>query len=389
MNDIISKLPNVGTTIFTKMSNLANQHGAVNLAQGFPNFTPDQKLLDLVTYHLNQGANQYAPMPGHTLLRGLLCEHLSILYGRDFDRDEEITITAGGTQALFCAFAAFVKPNDEVILIEPCYDSYAPSIELLGGRVVSYQLTAPHFRIDWEAVAQLITQKTRMICINSPGNPTGKMLTAEDMSSLARIVKNTDVLILSDEVYEHLTFDGRSHESVLKKRNTPYQDLYERSLAVFSFGKSLHATGWKIGYIVCPKYLMREFRKVHQFNVFSAHHPTQAAIADYIGGSAGWWQTLSPLYQTKRDLFLRATATTRFKPLECEGSYFQLFDYSDIAPDVPDTVFADWLTQTHKVASIPVSVFYQKPPEGQRLIRLCFAKTEEVLLDAAQRLQSV
>jgi methionine transaminase len=383
MLEIQSKLPHVGTTIFTKMSALALEHQAVNLAQGFPNFAPDQRLLDLISWHLNHGANQYAPMPGHPLLRKRIAEKVALRYQRSIHPDTEITITSGGTQALFCAFAAFVKPGDEVILIEPCYDSYAPSIETVGGKVVPYALSAPHFHIDWDALGRLITPKTRMLCINTPGNPNGKVLKAADLEQLSRLLEGTNILLLSDEVYEHLIYDKHEHESVLK-----YDHLYHRALALYSFGKSYHATGWKIGYVIGPEYLMREFRKVHQFNVFSVHHPTQAALADYIGDITTW-QALPNFYQKKRDVFLEAMKGSRFKPLLTEGSYFQLFDYSDIAPDLLDTEFAEWLTKQHGVASIPVSVFYSNAPKGQRLVRMCFAKTNDTLLDASIRLKDV
>jgi methionine transaminase len=383
MLQIQSKLPNVGTTIFTVMSAAAIEHNAVNLAQGFPNFTPDARLLDLITHHMHNGANQYAPMAGHPGLRKRLSEKVELLYGRHINADTEITITAGGTQALFCAFAAFVRPGDEVILLEPCYDSYKPSIEAMGGKVIPFALTAPDFQVNWDAVEQLVTERTRIICTNTPGNPSGKTLTEYDLARLSRLTQGTHILVLSDEVYEHLIYDGRQHESVLK-----YDDLYQRSLSVFSFGKSYHATGWKVGYCIGPEYLMREFRKVHQFNVFSVHHPTQAALADYIGDT-GSYDYLSAFYQAKRDYFLEAMHGSRFIPLVTEGSYFQLFDYSVIAPDMPDTEFALWLTREHGVATIPVSVFYTDAPKGQTLVRMCFAKNEETLMDAAKRLVQV
>jgi methionine transaminase len=383
MLEIQSKLPNVGTTIFTVMSAAALEHNAVNLAQGFPNFTPDARLLDLISHHMHHGANQYAPMPGHVGLRKQISEKVGRLYGRTIHPDTEITITAGGTQALFCAFAAFVSPGDEVILIEPCYDSYRPSIEAVGGKAVPYALTAPDFQIDWDAVEQLLTSRTRIICTNTPGNPTGKTFTEYDLARLDRLTTGTNIMVLSDEVYEHLIFDGRRHQSVLSSDN-----LYNRSLSVFSFGKSYHATGWKIGYCIGPEYLMREFRKVHQFNVFSVHHPTQAALADFIGDENSYTY-LPEFYQKKRDHFLQAMHGSRFVPLACEGSYFQLFDYSSVAPEVDDREFALWLTREHGVATIPLSVFYSEPPAGQRLVRMCFAKTTETLDDAASRLQEV
>jgi methionine transaminase len=378
-----SKLPNTGTTIFTIMSALAAEYDAVNLAQGFPNFAADPDLLDRITHHMQQGANQYAPMPGVPALRKQLSQKMRHLYGRDIHPDTEITITAGGTQALFCAFAAFVGVGDEVILLEPCYDSYGPAIATMGGVVVPVTLRAPDFVVDWEVVRGLITPRTRIICINTPGNPSGKMLTANDLYALDQLTHGTDIMVLSDEVYEHLVFDGRRHESVLM-----YDRLYERSLAIYSFGKTYHATGWKVGYAIGPEYLMREFRKMHQFNVFSVHHPTQAAIADYME-DASKWEGLPQFYQAKRDYFLEVMRPTRFVPLRTEGSYFQLFDYSAIAPDMVDTEFARWLTKEHGVATIPISVFYSNPPEGQRVVRMCFAKTQETLAEAAGRLGAV
>ena len=365
------------------MSALALEYDAVNLAQGFPNFHPDPKLVDLVTHFMKTGANQYAPMPGHALLRKRLSEKVGKIYRRYINPDTEVTVTAGGTQALFCAFGAFVRPGDEVILIEPCYDSYKPSIETMGGVVVPYALSAPDFSNDWSALGSLVTEKTRMICINTPGNPTGKALTAHDLKELERLTNGTNIIVLSDEVYEHLVFDGRRHESVL------WSDaLYDRSLSIFSFGKSYHTTGWKIGYCFGPEYLMSEFRKVHQFNVFSVHHPTQAALAEYLADEQTYLQ-LPKLYEAKRDFFLKRMKGSRFKPLACDGSYFQLFDYSDIAPDMDDKSFATWLTKEYGVATIPISVFYSQPNPADRIIRICFAKTEDVLIDAAKRLKLV
>jgi methionine transaminase len=383
MISVDSKLPHVGTTIFSVMSALAVQHSAVNLAQGFPNFHPDPLLQDLIMEHMRGGANQYAPMPGVAALRKRLSEKVGNIYRRSIDFEHEVTITAGGTQALFSIFGAFVRPGDEVILIEPCYDSYKPSIECMGGVVVPFALQAPHFQIDWQEVKLLLTAKTRMLCINTPGNPTGKALTADDMLELSQILKGTDVLLLSDEVYEHLIYDGRRHESVLW-----YDDLYQRSLSVFSFGKTFHATGWKIGYVLGPEYLMRELRKVHQFNMFSVHHPTQLALADYMA-DANTYLGLPSFYEAKRAYFLKQMTGSRFQPLACEGSYFQLFDYSAIAPDMDDLSFTRWLTEVHGVATIPVSVFYSDLKPNDRLVRICFAKTESVLDDAAARLVKV
>ena len=387
---IHSKLPNVGTTIFTVMSALAEQHGALNLAQGFPNFDTPDGLKNLVNQYMTRGANQYAPMAGVARLREVLSEKIEKLYGKPTDPNTEITITAGGTQALFTAIAAFIRPDDEVILIEPAYDSYAPSVETFGGRVVSYQLVGPDFRVDWTVFARLITLKTKMIIINTPHNPTGKVLTINDLENLKQIVSNTDIIVLSDEVYEHLTFDGRLHASVLR-----LPELAARSIAAFSFGKTFHATGWKMGYVVAPEGLMTEFRKVHQFNVFSVNTPIQHALADFLSDENNYLN-LPNFYQAKRDFFLSEMHGSRFVALESEGTYFQLFDYQRIS-DMDDVTFCRWLTTEVGVAAIPVSVFYRlKKGENtdgavsaQKLIRLCFAKTEETLAAAAARLRSL
>lgn len=278
---IKSKLPQVGTTIFTVMSGLASQVGAINVSQGFPNFNPSERLQRLVYEHMQRGDNQYSPMPGVLPLRERIAEKMERLYGRALNPDTEITVTAGGTQAIFCVIAAFVHPGDEVILIEPCYDSYRPSVETVGGTAIPYALSAPDYRIDWQAVGRLITPRTRMLCINTPNNPTGTLLREADMLALSQLLKNTDVLVMSDEVYEHLIFDGEPHASALR-----YPELYERSLCIYSFGKTYHNTGWKTGYCIAPPELTREFRKVHQFNVFSANHPIQAALAEFMADPA-------------------------------------------------------------------------------------------------------
>lgn len=380
---IHSKLPNIGTTIFTVMSALADQHNAINLSQGFPNFDTPDELKRLVTHYMDKGMNQYAPMPGVPLLRERLADKIDKLYAQKVDPTTEITITAGGTQALFTAIAAFVQAGDEVILIEPAYDSYAPSVELCGGKVMAYKLLPPQYNIDWEAFKQLITAKTRMIIINTPHNPTGKILKANDLQILEIITEGTDIIVLSDEVYEHLIFDGQLHESVMR-----YPALYKRSLAAFSFGKTFHATGWKMGYVVGPEYLMREFRKVHQFNVFSINTPMQYAIADFIADE-NTYLSLPDFYQNKRDYFSKHMNESRFKPLTSEGTYFQLFDYQDIS-DESDVEFCKTLTVEYGVAAIPVSVFYSNT-EGYdaKIIRLCFAKKENTLAEAAERLSKI
>lgn len=379
---ITSKLPNVGTTIFTVMSSLANEYGAVNLSQGFPNFDPDPRLRRLVYEHMERGANQYAPMPGLPLLRGRIAEKIARVYpGVSVDADREVTVTAGATQALFCAFAAFVRPGDEVILLEPCYDSYRPSIETVGGVVVPYRLSAPDYAIDWSEVARLVTPRTRMICTNTPCNPTGKVLSAADMEQLTALLRGTDIIHVSDEVYEHLIFDGRRHATVLAQ-----PELYARSLAIYSFGKTFHNTGWKTGYVVAPPALTVEFRKVHQFNVFCANHPIQAGLAEYLG-DAGTYEGLDRFYERKRDFFLEAMRGARLKPLDCEGTYFQLFDYSAVSEE-GDLAFCQRLTKENGVATIPVSSFFSDGKD-EKVIRVCFAKTEEVLLEAAQRLRKL
>lgn len=378
---IQSKLPNVGTTIFTVMSGLANQVGAINLSQGFPNFNPSERLQRLVTEHMAKGANQYSPMPGILPLRERIAEKINRMYGASVDPDSEITITAGGTQAIFCAIAAFVGPGDEVILLEPCYDSYRPSVETVGGVAVTYSLSAPDYRVDWEEVRKLITPRTRMLCINTPQNPTGTILREADMLKIQEILRGTDVILMSDEVYEHLIYDGELHASALR-----YPDLYARTLAIYSFGKTYHNTGWKTGYCVAPPELTREFRKVHQFNVFSANHPMQAAFADFMADPAEY-MGLPEFYQQKRDFFLQAMSATRFKPLACAGTYFQLFDYSDIT-DEPDLAFCKRLTTEYGVAAIPVSSFYSDLKD-EKVIRLCFAKTEDLLAQAGERLAKV
>ncbi len=377
---INSKLPNVGTTIFTTMSALAEQHQAINLSQGFPNFDTPEELKNFVNVHLQKGMNQYAPMAGILKLREILAEKIQTFYSHSVNPQTEITITAGGTQGLFTAIAAFIRPEDEVILIEPAYDSYAPSVETFGGKVVAYRLAPPQYKIDWAAFAQLITPKTKMIIINTPNNPTSKTLTINDLETLNKLTEGTNIIVLSDEVYEHLIYDERPHASVLR-----FPQLFERSMACFSFGKTFHATGWKVGYVVAPEPLMREFRKVHQFNVFSVNTPVQYALADFLEDEDNYLY-LSDFYQAKRDFFLDKMKASRLRPLTCEGTYFQLFDYSQIS-DKSDFEFCQWLTTDIGVAAIPVSVFYTEGAfADEKIIRLCFAKTENTLEKAAIRL---
>lgn len=379
--DIVSKLPNVGTNIFSVMSGLAVRVGAINLSQGFPNYNPSPRLQRLVMDHMERGDNQYAPMPGVPLLRERIAGKMEQMYGVKVDPETEITITAGATQAIFCVIAAFVRPGDEVILLEPCYDSYRPSVETVGGTAVIHSLHAPDYRVDWKAVQQLITPRTRMLCINTPQNPTGTILTEADMLEIQDILHGTNVLLMSDEVYEHLIFDGERHASALR-----YPELYSRTLAVYSFGKTYHNTGWKTGYCIAPPELTREFRKVHQFNVFSANHPMQAAFADFMADPAEYLG-LPDFYQQKRDFFLQAMSATRFRPLPCKGTYFQLFDYSHLS-DEGDLDFCKRLTTEYGVAAIPVSAFHSDKRD-EKVIRLCFAKTEDLLERAGKALERV
>jgi methionine aminotransferase len=370
-----SKLPGVGTSIFTVMSAMAAEHGAINLAQGFPDFDCSDRLKGLVDKYIRQGHNQYAPMPGLPALRKVMAEKIKSLYGLDVNPDTEITITSGATQALYTAISALIRPDDEVILIEPAYDSYRPSVEVNGGRAITYEMSAPDYAIDWRMLERLISWKTRMIIVNTPHNPTGKILKEADWKELQHIAVNRDIIVLCDEAYEHLVFDGERHESLLR-----YPQIFERGMSVFSFGKTLHTTGWKLGCIVAPPDLTREFRKVHQFTVFAVNTPMQHAVAEYFETPSDYLE-LNSFFEKKRNFLLQAMSGSRFKPLHSEGSYFQLYDYSAIS-DEPDTEFAKQLILEHGVAAIPVSVFYSSHKQ-ERVIRLCFAKKEETLERAA------
>jgi methionine transaminase len=376
-----SKLPKAGTTIFAIMSGLANETGAINLSQGFPGFPVSDEIIHLYHSAMKAGHNQYAPMPGLMSLRERISEKMEKAYSCKYDPDTEITITAGGTQALYTAITALIHEGDEVIVLEPAYDSYVPAIELAGGVPVHVHLRPPGYEIPWEEIRKLITQRTRMIMINTPQNPTGTILTAKDMLHLEKITEGTDIVILSDEVYEHIIFDGYEHQSVAR-----YPKLAERSLIVYSFGKTFHATGWKTGYCVGPASLMKEFRKAHQFIVFSVNTPLQHALAEYIRNEANYY-ALPQFYQEKRDYFRQLITGSRFKLLPCLGSYFQLLDYSAIT-DEKDTEYAIRLTKEHRVASIPVSVFYNVPQDF-KLLRFCFAKENEMLEKAAELLHKV
>lgn len=372
-----SKLPDVGTTIFTVMSQLAAECGAINLSQGSPDFPPPTGLLDRVAHHLYASNNQYAPMSGLPAL----CEQIAIktlaLYGRQVDPASEITVTSGATEALFSAIEAFVHPGDEVLCFDPAYDSYDPAVRLAGGRAVHLALVPPHFAIAWDQVRAAITPRTRMIILNSPHNPSGAVLSPADMASLEAIVRNTGILLLGDEVYEHMVFDGRRHESLLR-----HSALAERSLVISSFGKTYHATGWKIGYCVAPKALMSEFRRVHQFVQFCVVTPMQRALADFLASDADHYLGLSAFYQEKRDRFCTLLAPSRLRCTPSAGTYFQLADYSAIS-DEPDLSYARRLTQEAGVASIPVSVFCAVPGNS-RLLRFCFAKDSSTLERAAE-----
>lgn len=379
--NIRSKLPKAGTTIFTIMSGLANETGAINLSQGFPGFPVSEELISLYYDAMKSGYNQYAPMPGLPILRERIAEKMKNAYSTEYNPDTEITITAGGTQALYTAINAFVNEGDEVIVLEPAYDSYVPAIEISGGKAIHVHLKPPSYKIPWDEIRKLVNQRTRMIMINTPQNPTGTILTAADMLQLEKITQHTDMIILSDEVYEHIIFDGYEHQSVAR-----FPKLAERSLIVYSFGKTFHATGWKTGYVVGPANLMKEFRKVHQFTVFSVNTPLQHALAEYLK-HPGNYNGLPAFYQRKRDYFQQLLKDSKFKILPCHGSYFQLLDYSAIS-DEKDTEFAIRLTREKGVASIPVSVFYNVP-QDYKLLRFCFAKEDEMLEKAAERLHKV
>jgi methionine aminotransferase len=381
MKPFPSRLPNVGTTIFTVMSRLAQEHGAINLSQGFPDFSPPAHLLERVTHHMQAGANQYPPMAGVAPLREAIAEKVARLYGARYDVESEITVTAGATQAIFTAIAAAVRPGDEVIVFAPVYDSYLPAITLAGGTAKVIDLAPPAFRPVWREVAAAIGPHTRMIIVNTPHNPTGTVWTAEDMASLAKLVRDTDIVLLGDEVYEHILYTGR-HESLAR-----LPELRERSFVVSSFGKTYHITGWKIAYCLAPAALMAEFRKVHQFNVFTVHHPSQLGLADFMRADPGFADGLADFYRAKRDFFRRQLEGSRFELLPCDGTYFQLARYDRIS-DLPDTEFARWLTIEKGVAVIPVSAFM---PDGRqdRLIRFCFAKNEATLAAAGEKLRRV
>jgi methionine aminotransferase len=378
-----SRLPRVGTTIFTVMSALAAEKNAVNLGQGFPDFDCDPALVDAVSDAMKSGFNQYPPMTGVPALRQAIAGKIASLYGRDYDPATEITVTAGATQAILTAVLCSVHPGDEVIVIEPVYDSYVPAIELAGGKpvFVQMQVDAGGYSVPWDKVASAVTARTRLIMLNSPHNPTGSVLREKDLQALADIVRGTGILIMSDEVYEHMVFDGARHESVCR-----HPELAERAFVISSFGKTYHVTGWKVGYVAAPAALSNEFRKVHQFNVFTVNTPVQHAFAQFMSNPAPYLE-LAGFYQRKRDLFREGLAHTRFKLLPSDGTYFQCVDYSAISA-MPETDFARWLTSEIGVAAIPVSAFYNEPRESG-IVRFCFAKKDETLQTALARLATL
>lgn len=378
---ISSKLPKQGTTIFSIMSAYAAEHGALNLSQGFPDFNCSPKLIELVNKAMLAGHNQYAPMPGYMPLREEIAAKVQAQYSATYNPDTEITITAGATLAIYAAISAIVKEGDEVIVVEPAYDSYVPAIEMTGARPVFAELKYPQYAPDWDEVKKLITFKTKMIIINTPHNPSGSTLNAGDLQKLQKITDNSDIVILSDEVYEHIIFDGLEHQSVSR-----FPKLAERSFVISSFGKTYHTTGWKMGYVLAPENLMKEFRKIYQYMAFSANTPLQVAYAQYIKESDDHLQ-LSAFYQEKRDYFQKLIKSSNFKILPCQGSYFQLLGYDKITQE-KDTDYALRLTREKKLASIPVSVFYQKNRDNH-VLRFCFAKSNETIEKAAEIINTI
>lgn len=380
MKPLESKLPTVGTTIFTVMSQLAEQHRAVNLSQGFPDFSPPAGLLERLEVCLRGRYHQYAPMPGSVALRTAIAAKLAALYGVSVDPAAAITVTSGATEAIFCAIQAVVRRGDEVVVFDPCYDSYEPSITLAGGRTIHVPLERPGFRMDWERFEAALSARTRLVIVNSPHNPSGALLTAADYARFAALLRSYDCYFLSDEVYEHVVFDGARHATVLASL-----ELAERSFAVFSFGKTYHATGWKLGYCIAPPALSAELRRVHQYVTFASTSPLQQAIAEYLTEHPEHHENLPAFYQERRDYFAALLGSTKFKPQRAAGTYFQLADYGEIS-SLRDVDFARWLTIEHGVAVIPISVFYEQPPADLKLVRFCFAKENATLDAAAERL---
>jgi methionine aminotransferase len=382
MTTLVSKLPKVGTTIFTVMSQLAEQHRAVNLSQGFPDFQPPAGLLERVEHYVRERCHQYAPMPGASALRTAIAAKLQNLYGVRADPATDITVTSGATEAIFCAIQALVRTGDEVIVLDPCYDSYEPSITLAGGRTVHVPLALPGFMMDWERLGSSLSARTRLVILNSPHNPSGALLTRADFDRLADLLRPYDCYVLSDEVYEHVVFDGRAHATVLAQ-----PELAARAFAVFSFGKTYHATGWKLGYAVAPAFLTAELRRVHQYVQFASTTPLQLALADFMTAHPEHHLDLPQFYQERRDYFAQRLATTKFELLPALGTYFQVADYGAIS-DLGDVEFARWLTIEHGVATIPISVFYERRPP-LKLVRFCFAKHDATLDAAVSRLQEL
>jgi methionine aminotransferase len=385
-----SKLPDVGTTIFTVMSQLATDHNAINLGQGFPDFNPDEALLDLVSQAMKEGHNQYPPMAGIPALRDAISSKVQSLYGRSYDPASEITITSGASEALMASILAFVQQGDEVVIIEPFYDLYIPAIQLAGGQPVIVPMLPPSsrtplYQVDWQAVRKAITAKTKMLILNFPHNPTGINLNEDDLDALEAIVNETGILLLSDEVYEHIVFDGQIHQSLSRR-----EALANNAIVISSFGKTYNATGWKIGYCCAPQWMSTEIRKVHQFMVFTVTSPMQVALAHYMKNPEPYLG-LSAFYEQKRDRLLNGLASTRFRPLKSEGTFFLLADYSAIS-DMPEAEFAKWMTTTHGVGLIPVSAFYRQPSAAEsnhRLARFCFAKRDSTLDAAIEKLRQV
>ena len=381
MNPLVSKLPSAGTTIFTVMTKLAEEHRAINLGQGYPEFQPPARLQELVDHYVREGQNQYAPMIGTRSLREAISGKTVAVYGSRLDPDSEITVTSGATEAIFCAIQAVVHRGDEVVVLDPCYDSYEPSITLAGGRTVHLPLRAPDFAIDWQRLADTLTARTRLVIINSPHNPTGALVSSGDLARLAELLRSTECLLLSDEVYEHIVFDGQ-HASVITNA-----ELAARSFVISSFGKTYHATGWKIGYCMAPKALTDELRRVHQYVTFATTTPMQLALADYVAEAPEHYLGLPEFYREKRDYFAALLQESRFELLPVRGTYFQLASYDAIS-DLSDLEFARWLTVEHGVASIPVSVFCERAPR-ERLVRFCFAREPETLAAAAAKLRAL
>jgi methionine transaminase len=380
MTSFTTKLPKSGTTIFAIMSAMAREYNAINLSQGFPDFPVSPQLIDLIHHYMRSGHNQYAPMQGVAKLREMIAHKAALLYGHAVSADTEVTVTAGATEAIFATIMAMIKPDDEVIVLEPAYDCYIPSIELAGGKAIPLPLNQPDFSINWSLIRHSMTKNTRMLMINSPHNPSGAVINATDLQELKSLLLDfPNLFVLSDEVYEHIIFDGLKHESVLQD-----EFIKSRAIAVFSFGKTFHATGWKIGYTIAPDWLSREIRKMHQYITFSVNTPVQMALADYLEQPENY-NALPDFYQQKRDEFLKQIEGSAFHPISCSGTYFQLLSYADIS-DEPDTKMAELLTKKHGLASIPISVFYADKKDD-RILRFCFAKGSETLAKAGEILR--